>query len=134
MALPRDSILTTMRSKTAESAARRLRLPFAAAAALLILLLGVLAYALANSQHQQRKDINKRFEDRARVAATVNESLFSLVSTTVRPADAKTFGGQTIDQKALQQRTAVQQQFYAAILSSSGKVLAKAGAVPADLA
>ena len=71
-----------MRSKTAESAARRLRLPFAAAAALLILLLGVFAFALANSQHQQRKDINRRFEDRARVAATVNESLFSLASST----------------------------------------------------
>jgi hypothetical protein len=123
-----------MRSKTAESAARRLRLPFAAATTLLVLLLAVLAYALANSQHQQRKDINKRFEDRARVAATVNESLFSLVSTTVKPADAQRFGGPSVDSKVLQQRTAVQQQFYAAILSSSGEVLAKAGDLPADVA
>jgi hypothetical protein len=123
-----------MRSKTAESAARRLRLPFAAAAALLILLLAVFAYALANSQHQQRKDINKRFEDRARVAATVNESLFSLASNTVKPADAQRFGGQTVDAQALQQRTAVQQQDYAAILSDKGEVLAKAGNVPANLA
>jgi hypothetical protein len=123
-----------MRSKTADAAAKRLRPAFAAASVLLILLLGVLAYALANSQHQQRKDINKRFEDRARVAATVNESLFSLVSTTVKPNDAKTFGGQTVDEKALQQRTAVQQQFYAAILSDQGEVLAKAGNAPADLA
>src|SRR5215212_11805293 len=122
-----------MRSKTADAAAQRLRLPFAAATVLLIALLGVFAYALANSQHQQRKDINKRFEDRARVAATVNESLFSLVSTSVRPTDAQRFGGATVDQKALQQRTAVQQQFYAAIVSSDGKVLAKAGAVPADI-
>jgi hypothetical protein len=76
-----------MRSKTADAAARRLRPAFAAAGLLLVLLLAVLAYALANSQHQQRKDINKRFEDRAKVAATVNESLFSLVSTTVKPAD-----------------------------------------------
>jgi hypothetical protein len=123
-----------MRSKTADAAARRLRPAFAAASLLLVLLLGVLAYALANSQHQQRQDINKRFEDRAKVAATVNESLFSLVSTTVKPADAKTFGDQKPDQAALQQRAAVNQSFYAAIVSSSGEVLAKAGAVPADLA
>lgn len=123
-----------MRSKTADAAARRLRLPFAAATFLLVLLLGVFAYALANSQHQQRQDINKRFEDRARVAASVNESLFALASSTVKPTDAQRFGGKTVDQVALQQRTAVQQQYYAAILSSTGEVLAKAGAVPADLA
>jgi hypothetical protein len=124
----------TMRSKTAESAARRLRLPFGAAAALLILLLGVFAYALANSQSQQRKDINKRFEDRAKVAATVNESLFSLASSSVKPADAQRFGGPTVDSEALKQRTAVQQQYYAAILDDKGQMLAKAGNVPADLA
>src|SRR5215212_7772521 len=123
-----------MRSKTADAAAKRLRPAFIAASVLLVALLAVLAYALASSQHQQRKDINKRFEDRARVAATVNESLFSLVSTTVKPSDAQTFGGQKVDPTALEQRTAVQQQFYAAILSSDGKVLAKAGTVPADIA
>src|SRR3954453_19180452 len=126
--------LTKMRSKTADAAAKRLRPAFAAASVLLVLLLAVLAYALASSQHQQRQDINKRFEDRARVAAAVNESLFSLASTTVKPSDAKTFGGATVAQHPLQQRTAVQQQFYAAILSSSGKILAKAGNVPADVA
>jgi hypothetical protein len=123
-----------MRSKTAESAARRLRLPFAAAATLLILLLGVFAYALANSQHQQRKDIRKRFEDRARVAASVNESLFSLASSTARPTDSTRFGGKTVDQTALQQRTAVQQQYYSGILSGKGEVLAKAGKLPPDIA
>jgi hypothetical protein len=122
-----------MRSKTADAAARRLRLPFAVASVLLIALLAVLAYALANSQHQQRKDINKRFEDRARVAATVNESLFALVSTSVKPADIERFGGETVDEKALQQRAAVQQQFYSAIVSSDGELLAKAGPAPADV-
>jgi hypothetical protein len=123
-----------MRSKTGDAAAKRLRPAFIAASALLILLLGVLAYALADSQHQQRKDINKRFEDRARVAATVNESLFSLVSTTVIPNDTKTFGGKTVNQQALEQRAAVQQQFYSAILTDKGEVLARTGAVPADIA
>jgi hypothetical protein len=122
-----------MRSKTADAAAKRLRLPFAIATALLVALLGVFAYALANSQHQQRKDINKRFEDRARVAATVNESLFSLASSTVKPQDSQRFGDRTVNEEFLKQRTALQQQYYAAIVSSDGKILAKAGAVPADL-
>lgn len=123
-----------MRSKTADAAARRLRLPFAIATALLVALLGVFAYALANSQDQQRDDINKRFEDRAKVAATVNESLFSLASSTVKPQDAQRFGDKKVDEAFLQQRTALQQQYYSAILDSNGKVLAKAGNVPADLA
>src|SRR4051812_34355294 len=101
-----------MRSRAAEAAARRLRPAFAAATILLVLLLGVFAYALANSQHQQRQDINKRFLDRARVAASVNESLFALASSSVRPSDIQQFGGKTINPAALQQRAAVQQQFY----------------------
>src|SRR3954463_6660319 len=122
-----------MRSKTADAAAKRLRLPFAIASILLVALLGVFAYALANAQSQQRDDINKRFEDRARVAATVNESLFSLASSTVKPQDAQRFGDKKVNEEFLKQRTALQQQYYAAIVSSDGKVLAKAGAVPADL-
>jgi hypothetical protein len=123
-----------MRSKTAQAAAKRLRPVFFIATALLVLLLGFFAYALLHSQSQQRSDIEKRFKDRARIAATVNESLFSLVSTTTVPSDAKTFGGKTVDQVALAQRTAVQQQYYAAIVGADGTVLAKAGNAPADVA
>jgi hypothetical protein len=122
-----------MRSRTADAAANRLRPAFAAATALLVLLLALFGYALAHSQHQQRSDIDKRFNDRARVAASVNESLFSLASSTVRPTDTQRFGGNPVDQKTLDQRTAVQQQFYSVILSSDGKVLAKSGNPPADL-
>lgn len=123
-----------MRSKTGDAAAKRLRLPFAIATGLLVALLGFFAYALANSQSQQRDDINKRFEDRAKVAATVNESLFSLASSTVKPQDAQRFGDKSVDQEFLQQRLALQQQYYSAILDANGNVLAKAGNVPADLA
>lgn len=123
-----------MRSRAADAAAQRLKPAFAAATFLLIALLGVFAYALANAQHQQRKDLRSRFADRAKVAATVNESLFALASSSVKPADAQRFGGPTVDQKALLARTQVQQQFYAAILSSSGEVLAKAGPAPANVA
>jgi hypothetical protein len=123
-----------MRSRAADAAAERLRPAFAAASALLVLLLAVFGYALAHSQHQQRSDIDKRFNDRAKVAASVNESLFALASSSTRPTDTQRFGGKTVDQKALDQRTAVQQQFYSAILSSDRRVLAKSGTPPADLA
>ena len=101
---------------------------------MLILLLGVFAYALAHSQSQQRDDLEHRFEDRAIVAATVNNSLFSLATSSVLAADAKTFGSAVVNQQALVQRSKLQRNPYAAILSSDGKVLAKAGPVPADIA
>src|SRR3954469_5147409 len=123
-----------MRSRAADAAAKRLRPAFIVALLLLAALLGVFAYALAHSQHQQRQDINRRFSDRAEVAATVNESLFALASSSVKPSDIKTFGGQTVDTAALKARSAVQQQFYSAIVSANGEVLAKTGAVPSDLA
>src|SRR5438309_4743284 len=123
----------TMRSRAADAAARKLRPAFAAASLLLVLLLAVFAYALAHSQSQQRHDLQKRFEDRARVAATVNESLFALATSTAVPGDIKRFGGKTVDQAALVQRTAAQQQFYAAIGSSNGRVLAKSCPVPANI-
>ena len=124
----------TMRSRAADAAAQRLRPAFAAAAILLIALLGVFAYALANSHSQQRSDLEKRFEDRAKVAAIINDALFSLATNSVKTADAKSFGGKTVDQKALEQRAQVQQNIYSAIIASDGTVLAKAGAVPADIA
>jgi hypothetical protein len=123
-----------MRTKTGDAAAKRLRPAFIGASILLMLLLGVLAYALGHSQSQQRSDINRRFNDRARVAATVNESLFSLATSTVKGADVQRFGGKSVSAQALAQRTAVQQQLYAAIISSDGTVLARAGAVPANVA
>src|SRR3954447_24742520 len=103
-----------MRSRAGDAAARRLRPIFITATILLVALLGFFAYSLLHSQHQQRDDLRKRFADRARVAATVNESLFALASSSVKPVDTQRFGGQTVDQKALAQRTAVQQQYYSA--------------------
>jgi hypothetical protein len=106
---------------------------FAAATLLLVLLLGFFAYALAHGQHQQRKDIDRRFGDRARVAATVNESLFGLSNSSVRTADTQRLGAKTVDMKFLAQRTQIQQQAYAAVLTVDGTVLASSGKVPADV-
>src|SRR3954447_14469958 len=112
----------TMRSRAADAAAKRLRPAFAAASVLLICLLGVFAYALATSHSQQRDDLERRFEDRAKVAAIINDALFSLATNSVKAADAKQFGGKTVDQAALTARATAQQNIYSAILSSDGKV------------
>jgi hypothetical protein len=113
-----------------DDAARRLRPVFLGATALLLLLLAVFAYALAHSQSQQRKDIDKRFTDRAEVAAAVNESIFTLASNQQRGADASQFSGPKVDSAALQTRLTQNQQPYALVTDAQGKVLAHAGSVP----
>src|SRR5438094_6955711 len=102
-----------MRSRAADAAAKRLRPAFTVAFVLLVLLLGFFAWALANSQSQQRSDINKRFSDRAKVAATVNESIFTLAYNSIVGADADRFAGAKVNQAALAQRTALQKNLYA---------------------
>jgi hypothetical protein len=88
----------------------------------------VFAYALAKSQDQQRDDIQKRFGDRAEVAASVNESIFKLASDQGMQVDIATFGSEKVNAAALAARTKQQRSPYAAILSADGKVLA--GSLP----
>src|SRR4051794_11915321 len=121
------------RSRAAEAAADRLRPVFIAAALLLIALLAFFAYSLAHGQNQQRKDLDRRFNDRAKVAAIVNESLFGLSNTSVRQADSQRFGGPTVDKTFLAQRAQANQSSYSAIYSADGKVLAATGNAPDDL-
>ena len=109
---------------------RRLRPIFIGAATLLALLLGVFAYALANSQDQQRADLEQRFDDRATVAAAVNRSIFSLSTDQTRQTASAQFGGETVDPTALKRRLEQSQQPYALILTEDGEVLASAGNAP----
>jgi hypothetical protein len=96
-------------------------------------LLGVFAFALAKSQDQQRTDIERRFADRADVAASVNESIFTLATSQASLADSAQFGGKEVDDEALAARVAQNRQPYGLIVDAQGKVLASAGNV-ADLA
>lgn len=111
-------------------ALRRLRPVFIGSTALLILLLAVFAYALANSQGQQREDIRKRFKDRAEVAAAVNESIFTLSTSSIKGTDSEQFGGDPVDEAALRRRVTQQQQPYGLILNADGKVLAATDNAP----
>jgi hypothetical protein len=102
---------------------------FIGATALLVILLGVFAYALAKSQDQQRTDLERRFSDRAEVAAAVNESIFALATSQTMANDAQQFGGPTVPSKALDLRLAQTQAPYSLILDAQGKVLASSGKV-----
>src|SRR3954447_6349786 len=123
---PRTRIVQTPPNE----ALQRLRPVFIGATLLLALLLGVFAYALAKSQDQQRSDLEKRFNDRAQVAAAVNEALFSLATSQVTAVDAQQFGGPKVDKAALLARSAQNRQAYGAILSADGKVLAGTPGLP----
>lgn len=113
-------------------AARRLRPVFLGAVALLVLLLAVFAYALAKSQNQQRHDLEKRFSDRADVAASVNESIFTLATQQTKLTYAQQFGGPKVDSAALAAFAAQSRAPYAEIVAADGKVVASAGKPATD--
>jgi hypothetical protein len=121
----------TPRSRSSDAAAERLRPVFIGGTGLLILLLVFFAYSLAHAQAQQRRDLEKRFNDRADVAAVVNESIFKLASSGAMAADAARFGAKTVSTPALEQRTAQNDQLYSQILDAGGNVLAATSGAPA---
>jgi hypothetical protein len=110
-------------------AAKRLRPVFIGATALLVALLGVFAYALAKSQQQQRRDVAHRFDDRAVVAAAVNESIFTLATNQTIATDSAQFGGPKVPKQLLARRVAANQAPYALILDAQNRVLAQVGNV-----
>jgi hypothetical protein len=116
--------------KQSDAALRRLRPVFLGATGLMVLVLAFFAYSLAHSQGQQRKDLEKRFTDRAEVAAVVNESIFKLASQGAMAADAAQFGAEKVDEAGLKARAAQQQQIYSEIVSADGHVLASTDNAP----
>jgi hypothetical protein len=120
----------TPRSRSTDAAVQRLRPVFIGGTALLVLLLVFFAYSLAHSQAQQRRDLEKRFKDRADVAAVVNESIFKLASSGAMAADAARFGAKKVSVAALEQRTAQNSQVYSQIVDAGGTVLAATAGAP----
>src|SRR3954468_4812670 len=50
--------------------------------AVLVVLLGVFAYLIASTQAQARRDLERRFRDRAQISAAVAEGVFSAIGGT----------------------------------------------------
>jgi len=120
----------TPNTPTGDAVARRLRPVLTAASLVLVLLLAFFAWQLLQSQSDQRQDLEERFTDRADVAASVNEALFSLATSQQMAADVAQFGGETVDAAALRRRVAQNNSIYAQIVDAEGKVLAEAGNPP----
>jgi hypothetical protein len=111
----------------ADPAGNRLRAVFAGSLALIVLLLGFFAYSLADSQQQQRRDLEKRFHDRADVSAAVTDAIFNSAGSQTQLQNAARFGGSTIDPATLARAARQSQAPYMEIIASDGRVL---GATP----
>src|SRR3954447_15971558 len=99
---------------------RRLTSLIVGAAVVVVLLLAVFAYLLAHSQAQLRSDLDKRFHDRADVAAGVNEAIFSLSAGQAKTLNKQRFGGANVDPVALARSVQQGNQLYAEVLDSKG--------------
>lgn len=121
---------TAPRTRSNEPSARRFRALLVGAGVLLALLLGFFAYSLAHSQQQQRRDLEKRFHDRADVSAAVTEAIFGSAGSQTQVQNAARFGGSKIDPAALARTAQQSQSQYVAILASDGRVLAATSGAP----
>jgi signal transduction histidine kinase len=110
---------------------RPLRLQRRGATALLlgagVVVLGLLAtfaVALSNTQASSKAGVETRVHERAVLAASLVDSLFSTVKDQI-PAEAKTFGGQHLSSALLQNERG--SATFVAVLDASGKVIASVG-------
>ena len=120
----------TTRRNAADTTLKRLRPVFIGATTLMFFVLLFFAYSLAHAQAQQRQDLEKRFKDRADVAAVVNESIFRLASSGAMQADIAQFSGKTLPPGVLDARAAQQGQVYSKIITADGTVLAQTKGAP----
>ena len=97
--------------------------------ALLVVVLGVLAYLIASSQSQAHKDLQRRFRDRSKISAAVAESVFaSLGSGTAAPA----LTPMKIDPAALDKLATQGKNPYIVVRDANGKVIAASSKAPAS--
>jgi hypothetical protein len=100
---------------------------------LVVALLTVFALSLADSQRQSRRDIEKRFRDRAQVSAYLTQSIFATSAAQVQQTAASKLGGPTVGQSALARFARAQQNVYARVIDAQGSSLAATpGAPPAQ--
>jgi len=102
----------------------------AGATVLTVALLAVFAISLAQSQHRQRRDVEKRFHDRATVSAALTSAIFSISASQTQVQSALKFGGRTINQADLVRTARQGQSLYLEIIDGDGRVLAATAAAP----
>jgi hypothetical protein len=114
----------------ADPSGKRLRALFVGAVVLLVSLLGVFAYSLAHSQREQRRDLEKRFHDRADVSAAVTDAIFASASSQSQAENAVKFGGTKVDPATLVRTARQQRSPYTEIVGGDGRVLAATPGAP----
>jgi hypothetical protein len=95
-------------------------------ALLAALILGVLAYLLADAQSQEREDVEKRFGQIAQVSAAVTNGIFDTSFQGIQTQAAEDFSG-PIDEQALTEFQAQGESRYVAVYAQNGRRL---GATP----
>ena len=107
----------------------RLRTITIGAGLLLALVLGVLAYLLADSQSEDREDARGRFDDVATVASSVTNGIFQSARQAAERTAATQLGG-TVTDATVEQLAAQNQLVYLVVLDESGRRLAASTAAP----
>ncbi len=109
---------------------RQSRIVLGLAGAALVALMTVFAVALADSQSKAREDVQDRFRDRAKVSASLTESLFGSAGATARAENARLFGTDRVSVAALTAQAKQSRNLYALVLSKEGRVLAASTGTP----
>lgn len=96
--------------------------------ALLVVILGVFAYLIASTQAQARRDVQRRFRDRAKISAAVAHSVFASLGS--GSAASPVLTAKKIDRAALDKMAKQGQSPYIVIRDASGKVIAATTGAP----
>jgi signal transduction histidine kinase len=101
------------------------------ATALVALVLAVLAYLLADSQAQDREDVRQRFDDVARVSASVTNGIFQASLISVTQQVSARLASPDVDDAAVEVVAQSRRLVYAAVLDARGRRLAATAGAPA---
>jgi hypothetical protein len=108
----------------------RLRALTLGGALLAALILGVFAYLIADSQSQDRDDVEARFQDVAQVSGAVTNGIFQSAFQGTATQAAEKFSG-AVDQQALVAFAQQGQSQYVAVYDAKGRRLGKTPGAPA---
>jgi diguanylate cyclase (GGDEF)-like protein/PAS domain S-box-containing protein len=96
----------------------------AVAGALLATVATTFGVSLAGSQRNARHDVEDRFGERAKLSATLTQSLFSSASTSSQADAAKRFGTRNVRAAQLSARAADTQSANLVVLNARGRIIA----------
>jgi signal transduction histidine kinase len=100
-------------------------------AALVLALLGAFTYVLLDSQAQSRRDAEDQFAAEAKISAELTAAIFASSASSGAVAAVKSFGGPTVDERALTLAAKTARQPYSLILDSKGAIIAASQGTPA---